>query len=106
MSDDLLLELCIWPFLPLWRKSVVAVTVLVLDLAVLAMNYQLRLLILRDFPGTIHGVLLAVKNLRITLSSCAPDGPAIFTGHHMLIAFSHIEVPYCGVIAVIYVCGR
>ena len=99
MSDVLRLELCTEPCSPPWRKSVVAVAVLVLNPAILAMDHQLRLLILRDLPGPIYSVLLAVKDLRITLGSSSPDGPAIFTGHYMLIAFAHIEAPCCSVIA-------
>lgn len=101
MSDVLRLELCTEPCLPPWRKSVVAMAVLVLNPAILAMDYQLGLLILRDLPGAIHSVLLAVKDLRIALGSSSPDGPAIFTGEHMLIAFAHIETPCHGVIAAI-----
>lgn len=67
MSDGLRLELCSGPCLPPWRKSVVAVAVLVLNLAILTMSHQLGLLILRDLPGAIHCVLLAVKDLRIAL---------------------------------------
>ena len=73
--------------------------VLVLNPAILAMDHQLGLLILLDLPGAIHSVLLPVKHLSVALGASSPDGPAIFTGDHMLIAFAHIEVPCCGVIA-------
>jgi hypothetical protein len=70
-----------------------------LNLTVLAMDNQLGLLILRDLPGTIHRILLAVEHLGVSLGTGTPDGPAIFAGDNMLIAFTHINVPCCSVIA-------
>lgn len=102
MSDALRLELYISPYLPPRRKRIVAVTVLVLNLAVLAMNHEFGLLVLRDLPGAIHRVLLAGEHLGVALGTCTPDGPAIFTGDHMLIASAHTRllVTAHGVIAV------
>jgi hypothetical protein len=68
-------------------------TVLVLNPAVLTMNHQFGLLVLRDLSGTIHRILLAVEHLGVALSASTPDGPAIFAGNDMLISFIHIEAP-------------
>lgn len=73
--------------------------VLVLNPAVLAMDYQLRLLVLRDLAGAIHRILFPVKDLGVTLGACTPDSPAVLTGDDMLISFAHIEAPLRGVIA-------
>jgi hypothetical protein len=70
-----------------------------LNPAVLAMDYQLGLLVLRDPPGTIHRILLAVEHLGVALGTGTPDGPAIFPGDNMLISFAHSEAPYRSVIA-------
>lgn len=68
-----------------------AVAVLVLDLPVLAMNHQLTLLVLSDFPRPVHSVLLAVEHLGIALGAGTSDGPAIVTRDDMLIALGHDE---------------
>lgn len=89
MSDALRLELYILPCLPSRRKRIFAVAVLGLNLAVLAMNHQFGFLVLRDLPSAIHRVLLAVEHLSVALGASTPDGPSIFTGDYMLIAFAH-----------------
>ena len=83
-----------------------AMAVLVLNLTVLAMNHQFRLLVLRNLPGAIHRILLAVENLGVSLGAGTPDCPTTFTGNHMLIALAHIDVPCRGGSAAIWVCGR
>lgn len=67
------------------------VAVLVLDLPVLAMNHQLTLLVLSDSPCAVHGVLLVVEHLGISLGAGPPDGPAIVARDDMLIALGHDE---------------
>ena len=106
MSDALRLELYISPYSPPRRKRIVAVAVLVLNLAVLAMDHQFGLLVLRDLPGAIHRVLLAVEHLGVAPGTGTPDRPTIFTGNHMLIALAHTDVPCHGGSAATWVCGR
>lgn len=76
--------------------------VFVLNAAVLAVNDQLSLLILRDLSCPIDGVLLAVEQLRVTLGPGAPDGPLFIPGDDMLIALAHLS-PFCGGMP-LYVC--
>jgi len=79
--------------------------VLVLNPAVLAMDHQLGLLVLRDLPGTIHCILLAVEHLSVALGAGTPDSPAFIAGDDMLTTFAHSEAPYRSVIAAKWVCG-
>lgn len=106
MSDALRLVLYISPYSPPRRKRIVAVAVLVLNLAVLAMDNQFGLLVLRNLPGAFHRILFAVENLGVALGAGTPDCPTIFTGDHMLIALAHIDVPCRGRSAATWVCGR
>jgi hypothetical protein len=68
------------------------VAVLVLNPAVLAMDYQLRLLVLRDLAGAIHRILFSVKDLGVALGAGTPDSPAILAGDDMLIAFTQLRL--------------
>ena len=77
------------PALAFGRIRIMAVTVLVLDLPVLAMNDQLALLVLSDFPGSINRVLFAIEHLGVALSPGTPDRPALVSRDDMLIALGH-----------------
>ena len=68
------------------RVGIVAVAVLVLDAPVLAVNHQLRLLVLRDLPRPVDRVLLAIEDLGIPLGAGPPDSPLVVPRNDVLIA--------------------
>ncbi len=66
-----------------------AMTVLVLDFSVLAMNHQFSLLVLGDLPCTIDRVLFTVEMFGVLFGSGTPDCPLVVPRNDMLIAICH-----------------
>lgn len=67
------------------RKGVVAVTVLVTDTAIRTMDDEFRLLVPRDIPRCINGLLLRVVHGGCPLVARAFDSPSALMGNNMLI---------------------
>src|SRR5215210_1289073 len=67
------------------RERVVAVAVLVPDLAVTAMDDHIGTLIPGDLPGDVDRLLLGADDLARPLAAIALDGPLAALRHHMLV---------------------
>ena len=80
--------------------------VLVLDLAVLPMHHQLRMLVLCNFPRPIHRVLLSVEVFGVFFGARPSDCPLIVSGDDVLIAICHLMLLVRSRIAAIWVCGH
>jgi hypothetical protein len=75
--------------LPFWGIRILAIGVFISDLPVLAVNFDLRFLVLCDFFGVIDSTLLSVMYLGSLGISFPFNRPSVLMRHNMLTFFRH-----------------
>jgi hypothetical protein len=79
-------------------------TVFGLNLPISPVNQELSALVLGNLTRSVDGIRLAVEKLRCALCASALDGPSVFAGNHVLIAFGHLDhLCHSGTAAHLYV---
>src|SRR5690606_5825760 len=74
-------------------EGIVAVAVLVADTAILSMDYEFGLLVARDLPRRVNGLLLRAVHGGCPLVASAFDSPSVLVGNDMLILTGHDGSP-------------
>jgi hypothetical protein len=69
------------------------VTVLATDTAIRAMDDEFGLLVARDLPCCVNGLLLCVVHRGCSLIAGSLDGPTVLVGNNMLILACHGGFP-------------